>query len=210
MMMNLRKALSLNGLLAVVAIIYLVSVVRAWRANAQTELDRSQTVPILMSPSIQPGNGQGILIKVTNISGNQPAAVRLTFFNEIDLAPIGTKDFPQIKPRTTVTHLHVPQSGTLELNGTTFDAPVPVRTVIQPMGGGDAGTVRRVVATVMMVNLKPATPNAPPPPLDPPVFIPLDRCLFASIGMVPFTGGSYLYDCAPTLVDLPNARAEGE
>lgn len=209
-MMNLRKALSLQSLLVLVAIVYLVSVVRAWRANAQTELDRSQTVPILMSPSIQPGKGQGVLIKVTNISGNRPAAVRLTFFNETDLAPIGTQDFPAIKPRTTVTHLHVPPSATLALNGTTFDAPAPVRTIIQPMGGGDAGTVRRVVATVMMVNLKPATPNAPALSLDPPVFVPLERCLFASIGMVPYTGGTYLYDCAPTLVDLPNARADGE
>ena len=161
-MRYLRKVLSLQGLFVLVAIVYLTSAVRAWRANAKAELDKSQDIPILVSPSVQPGKGQALLIKLTNISGGR-VGVRLSLYNDLDEAPIETTDIDGINPKATITHVYTPPQGKLAVNGAMFDAPAAVRALIQPLHGGEANPIRKIVANLYVVTLKPVPANGPPP-----------------------------------------------
>jgi hypothetical protein len=166
--------------------------------RAQDALDNSLNVPVLMSPSVQPGKGQSLLFKATNISA-EPVGVSLTLFNDTDGKPLETTDFPNIVPRVTVTRLYTPPQGTLVLNGTTFEAPVAVRALVGPLPGGEPGAIRRVLASLHVVNVTPAATKATPQPLDPPVLVVLERCLFKPRGMFPYTGARYFWDCSPTM-----------
>ena len=186
----------LRFLLVAAVVVGLVFGVRAWRARAQVRIDNSLNVPILMSPAVQPGNGQSLLFKVTNVSG-QPVGVTLTLFNDTDGKPFETFDFPKIPARVTMTRLYTPPSGTLVLNDSTFDAPVAVRALVGPLQGGEPGAIRNVVASLQMIRLTPAAAKAAPQPLDPPMLVPLERCLFKPRGMYPYTGAIYLWDCSP-------------
>jgi hypothetical protein len=169
-----------------VAIVVLFFGVRAYQAKALAEIEKSQNVSIIVSPSIQPGQGQAILFKATNLSG-RPVGIRLNLFGDTTREPLETTDFRAIAPKTTITHLFTPPPGALELNGTKFDAPTAVRALVEPLPGGEPAAVRRVVVSLLMVGLKPAAANAPSPALDPPMIVPLERCLFASRNMAPFT-----------------------
>ena len=186
----------LRFLLAASVVVGLVLAVYVWRARAQVRIDNSLNVPILMSPSVQPGNGQSLLFKVTNVSG-QPVGVTLTLFNDTDGKPLETFDFPKIAARVTMTRLYTPPQGTLVLNDSTFDAPVAVRALVGPLQGGEPGAIRNVVASLQMIRLTPAAAKAAPQPLDPPMLVPLERCLFKPRGMYPYTGAIYLWDCSP-------------
>ncbi len=186
--------------LAVFVVLFFV--VRTWRANAQAALEKSQNVTIIVSPSVQPGKGQAVLLKLTNLSG-RPVGVRLNLFSDTEAKPLETTDFPAMAPKVTIAHLFTPPQGALELNGTRFDAPAAVRALIEPLPGGDPTALRRVVASLLVVGLKPAAPNAPPPALDPPMMVPLERCMFASRGMAPYTGMltglRQVWDCAQAM-----------
>jgi hypothetical protein len=196
-MTRLRGILSLRVLFLVLAVAAVLLVVRSWRARAQTRVDESLNVPILVSPAVQPGNSQSMLFTATNISGT-PVGVKFTLFNGTDGAELESTDFAAIPPRTTVTHLYTPPRGTLVLNGTTFEAPAAVRALVAPLSGGEPAAIRRVVAALQMVTLKTAAANAPTP-LDPPTVVPLERCLFKPRGMYPYTGARYIWDCSPTM-----------
>jgi hypothetical protein len=197
-MKNPRAALSLRVVFVVVAVVCLLLVFRSWRASAQDRMDNSLNVPILVSPSIQPGQGQSVLFKATNISGT-PVGVKFTLFSDADGAEVESTDFAAIPPRVTVTHLYTPPPGKLVLGGTTFDAPAAVRALVGPLSGGEPAAIRRVVAGLQMVSLKPAAATAALPPLDPPTVVPLERCLFKPRGMFPYTGARYIWDCSPTM-----------
>lgn len=188
--------------IVLVAIVVLFFGVRAWRASAQAELEKSQNVTIIVSPSVQPGKGQGVLFKLTNISG-RPVGIRLNLFNDTEAKPVETTDFRAMEPKVTIAHLYVPPPAALVLNGTTFDAPAAVRALIEPLPGGEPAALRRVVVSLLVVGLKPAMPNAPPPTLDPPTIVPLERCMFASRGMAPYTGMltglRQVWDCAQAM-----------
>src|SRR3954464_13602650 len=120
-MKKLRTGLIVRLLLVVVVIVCVLLVIRSRRASAQAKIDESLNVPILVSASVQPGHGQSMLFKATNISGT-PVGVRFTIFNDTDGKELEGTDFAAMPARTTVTHLYTPPGGTLVLNGTTFDA----------------------------------------------------------------------------------------
>lgn len=200
-----KKALSLQGLFVLVAIVYLSSQASAWRANAIAERDRSQNFPILVSPSLQPAQGQAVVVKITNVSGSR-ARVRLSLFSDAESqqAPVDMIEFPDLKAKATVTHLYTPPRGALVVNGTSFEAPAGVRVLIQPAQSlDDPEAIRKVVASVHLVTLKGAVPNGPPASVESSSIVPLERCLYKSRGMVPydpgFRGERYVWDCAPTL-----------
>jgi hypothetical protein len=197
-MRKLRSVATFRAVAIVAVIVILLSAVRAWRARAQTALDNSLNVPILVSPSVQPGKDQSLLFKATNISGTS-VGVKLTLLNDADGKELEAVEFEKIPPRTTITRLYTPLGGTLVLNGTTFDAPAAVRALVGPLAGGEPAALRRVVASLQMVTIKPAAAKGPMPPLDAPMFVPLERCLFKPRGMYPYTGARYIWDCSPTM-----------
>ena len=194
-MKNPRAALSLRVVFVVVAVVCLLLVFRSWRASAQDRMDNSLNVPILVSPSVQPGHGQSVLFKATNISGTPVGVSSRCSATLTARAEAGLR---RDSPRVTVTHLYTPP-GKLVLGGTTFDAPAAVRALVGPLSGGEPAAIRRVVAGLQMVSLKPAAATAALPPLDPPTVVPLERCLFKPRGMFPYTGARYIWDCSPNM-----------
>ena len=193
-----------TGVIVLIAIVAIYVGYRAYRAKALADIEKSQNVAIIVSPSIQAGKGQVVLFKATNISG-RPVSIRLNLFGEANKDPLETTDFKAIAPKMTVTHLFVPPQAPLELNGTKFEAPAAVRALVEPLPGGEPAALRRVVVSLAMVGLKPAAANtnAPAPALDPPMLIPLERCLFASRNMAPFTAMlaplRVVWDCGQVL-----------
>jgi hypothetical protein len=195
----MRRAI--RALVVVAIVVGLVVAFRYQRARAQAAIDTSLNVPILMSPAVQPGQDQLLLFKITNISG-QPVDVELTLFNDTDGKPLVTTQFPKIAARTTVTHVYRPPAGTVVLEGSTFSAPTSVRALLGPgqagpVSAGDPGAIRRVVASLQMVNLPTAPAKPAPQPVESPMLVPLERCLFKPRGMYPYTGATYLWDCSP-------------
>jgi hypothetical protein len=183
----------------VVLVIFVIGrqIVRARGAHARADAARALYVPVIVSPSVQPVNGQAVLIKATNIT-EYPVDVRLMLFNDREGLPTEVKDFPKIAAGTTVSYLYNPPMGTLALNDTTVEVPEAVRAVFAPLPAGDQNVIRRIVANVQLMRLSAAS-GASAPSLESPIVVPLERCRFEPRGFVPYTGGKWMWNCAPEL-----------
>jgi hypothetical protein len=198
---SLRKVIVLLILLALVLVVVL-RVYRAWSARAIARADRALVVPVIVSPSIQPVKGQTLLFKASNIS-EAPVGMRIMLFNDRESLPAEIKDFPKIAPGTTVTYVHKPPQGMLAIDETTYEVPDAVRAVLAPLPGGDQGAIRNVVASLQIMRVQPPSANAASPSLEAPILVPLERCRFEPKGFVPYTGGRWVWNCAPAMQDVP-------
>ena len=135
--------------------------------------------------------------KTTNIT-EYPVDVRLMLFNDREGLPTEVKDFPKIAAGTTVSYLYNPPMGTLAMNDTTVEVPEAVRAVFAPLPAGDQNVIRRIVANVQLMRLSVSAAGATAS-LDSPIVVPLERCRFEPRGFVPYTGGRWMWNCAPEL-----------
>lgn len=191
----------LTVLLVLVLIVGVVYVVRARGLNERAEGDaRPLFVPVIVTPSVQPVNGQVLLYKATNVS-ESPVNVRLMIFNDREGVPGTYKDFTKIPAGNTVSYVYEPPKGQLTLGATTVEAPEAVRAVFAPLPADDPGAIRRVVANVQIMRIQPAGPNGSPS-LDSPIVVPLEHCNFEPRGFVPYTGGRWYWNCAPQMYPL--------
>lgn len=193
----MKKTLIL--LLVLVVIVSVFYVFRARGARARVEAAAVPLfVPIIVSPSVQPVKDQTLLFKATNIT-EAPVSIRLMLFNDREGLPANIQDFPGIAPGTTVSYLYDPPKGTLALNETTVEVPEAVRAIFAPLPGDDPGAIRRVVANVQIMRLQPTPADASSDSLDPPIIVPLERCRLEPRGFVPYTGGRWVWNCAPAM-----------
>jgi hypothetical protein len=200
---SVRKILSVLLLLVILVAVFLV--IRGRGAVARAEAAALPLfVPVIVSPSVQPVVGQVVLFKATNIT-EAPVSVRLMLFNDREGLPAVIHDFTKITPGTTVTHLYTPPKGTLEMNGTTVEVPEAVRAIFAPLPGDDPGAIRRVVANAQLMRLQ-TTPSGAAPMLDPPIIVPLEHCNFEPRGFVPYTGGRWVWNCAPQMFPITTVR----
>jgi hypothetical protein len=184
----------------VVLVVFVIGreVLRARGASARADAARELYVPVIVSPSVQPVNGQAVLVKATNIT-EYPVDFRLMLFNDREGLPTEVKDFPKVPAGTTVTYLYNPPMGTLAMNDTTVEVPEAVRAVFAPLPAGDQNVIRRIVANVQLMRLSAPAAGASAPSLDSPIVVPLERCRFEPRGFVPYTGGKWMWNCAPEL-----------
>ena len=195
-MTSLRKILNRRNLFVLAVIVGAVLVFRWWRASAYVARVRAFSVPIIVSPSVQPGNGESLLFKVSNIS-TTPVGVRLTLFNDRERFPVDIKEFGTLDAGMTVTYLYNSPPGKLTINGTTLEVPDAVRAVVGPMPAGEPGAMRRVVANMQIVRLQSKAANGSSPSLDAPIIVPLERCMFTARGYLEpvFSEGRLFWDC---------------
>jgi hypothetical protein len=192
-----RKILNLRNLFVLALIVGAVLVFRSWRASVEADVERELGVTIIVSPSVQPVQGQALLFKATNISMT-PVGIRLHLYNDRERFPVEIKDFPTIAGGMTVTHLYNSPPAKFAMNGTTFEVPDAVRAVVGPMAGGEPAAVRRVVANLQLMSLQPAGADATSASLDAPIIVPLERCLFTPRGYLPgYTDGRLFWECGP-------------
>ena len=200
-MKSLRKILNLRNLFVLGVIVGVILVFRSWGASAEADLERLWSVPIIVSPSVQPVNGQVLLFKATNIS-TTPVGIRLHLYNDRERFPVAYQEFPAVAAGMTVTYLYNSPPGKLAMNETTLVVPDAVRAVIGPMPGGEPGAIRRVVANLQLMRLQSTPANASPPSLDAPIIVPLERCIFEPRGYLPhYTDGRLFWNCAPAMFD---------
>jgi hypothetical protein len=193
-----KKALSVFVVLAVVYGIF--SAVRASGSAEQTEADaRPLFVPVILTPSVQPANGQVVLYKATNAS-EYPINFRLTIYKDDESVPGFFKDFLKVPPAQTVSYVYEPIVAQLQLGAVTLDAPVAVRAVFAPVPGEAPGAIRNVVANVQLMRVQTDAKGAAS--LDPPIVVPLSHCNFEPRGFVPYTGGRWYWNCAPDMYPL--------
>ena len=197
---------------ALVVVVVLAGVIYAVRVRGADERDeeaaRALFVPVIVTPSVQPGNGQVLLFKATNVSEGQ-ANVRIMFFKDNESVPGSYKEFTKIPPNQTVSYVYEPPMGTLRLGDTTVEAPEAVHAVFAPLVGGDVNAIRKIVANVQIMRIQRGADGAPT--LDSPVVVPLQRCMFEPRGFVPYTGGRWYWNCAPQMTPLePRWRQGGQ
>ena len=194
---------TLSLLLALVVIVAAFLMIQAWGASRRAEAAAEPYfVPVIVSPSVQPVRGQTLLFKTTNIT-EAPVGVRLMLFNDQAGVPADIRDFSRIAPGTTVSYLYDPPKTVLTINEVTVEVPEAVRAVFAPLPGDDPGAVRRVVANLQIMRLQ---PDASSPSLDPPIIVPLERCRFEPRGFVPYTGGRWIWNCAPEMSPIIERR----
>ena len=198
-------------LVVLVVIVAAALAVRARGAAARAEAAAQPLfVPVIAMPSVQTVNGQVLLFKATTIT-EVPVNLRLMLFDERGGAPMTIKDFSKIPAGATVSYVHQPRQGSLTLGDTTVEAPEAVRAIFAPMPGDrEPGALRRIVANVQIMRVQPTTTATGPAALDPPIIVPLERCRFEPRGFVPYSGGRWIWNCAPemspftTPVGFPN------
>jgi hypothetical protein len=189
-------------------LLVIVAAIVAWRASGAAARAEAAAqplfVPVIATPSIQPVNGQVLLFKATNIT-EAPVNLSLMLFDDHGGPPKATRDFPQIPAGSTVSYVHEPQKGELTLGQTTVEAPEPVRGIFAPIPGDrEPGALRRIVANVQIMRVQPATSSTGSASLDPPILVPLERCRFEPRGFVPYTGGRWIWNCAPEMSPFIN------
>ena len=192
-------------LIAIVVLLVVVAAalwVRGRGAAARAEAAAQPLfVPVIVSASIQPVNGQVLLFKGTNIT-ERPVNFRIMLFSDAGGAPMAIQDFSQVPQGATVSYVHEPATATLTLGQTTVEAPAPVRAIFAPVPGDlEPGAIRRVVANVQIMRVQPASGTGTAS-LDPPIIVPLERCRFEPRGFVPYTGGRWIWNCAPEMSPL--------
>ena len=187
--------------LVVLVVIYgIVSAVRARDFAERTEGDaRPLFVPVIMTPSVQPVNGQVVLFKATNVT-EAPINFRLMIYKDDESVPGLVKDFLKVPAAQTVSFVYEPAMAKLALGATTVDAPVAIRGVFAPVPGQLPGAIRNVVANVQLMRAQTDAKGAVA--LDPPIVVPLSHCNFEPRGFVPYTGGRWYWNCAPDMYVL--------
>jgi hypothetical protein len=199
-------------LIVVVLFVVLVGVmyaVRARGADERAEADAKELfVPVIVTPSVQPANGQVLLLKATNVSEGQ-AAVRILFYKDNESVPGMYKEFTRIPPNHTVSYVYEPPVGKLTVGDTTIDAPEAVRAVFEPLVGGEVNGMRKIVANVQLIRLQRGADGVAT--LETPIVVPLQRCMFEPRGFVPYTGGRWYWNCAQQMTPLePRWRQGGQ
>jgi hypothetical protein len=63
-----------------------------------------------------------------------------------------------------------------------------------------------MVANVQIMRVQPAAGNAASPSLDLPIIVPLEHCRFEPRGFVPYTGGRWVWNCAPEMDPIVQRR----
>jgi hypothetical protein len=184
----------LLGLIVLVALVLVVVMVARPISSAETVEANSRPffVPVILTPSIQPVNGQVLLYKVTNVATG-PVNVRLSLYKDNEAVPGTYKDFMHIVGGHTVTYVYEPAKTQLNLGATTVEAPESVRSELTPVPGDNPNAVRSIVANVQLMR---AVNGA----LEPPIVVPTQRCNFEPRGFVPVvTGATYFWNCAPEM-----------
>ncbi len=188
--------------LAVLAVVYgIVSAVRASDFAERTEADaRPLLVPVIVTGSVQPVNGQVVLYKATNMHEN-PTNFRLSIYNDTESVPGVHKDFMKVPGGHTVSYVYEPPQAELALGSTTVAVPASVRATFGPVLADDPGAVRKLVVNVQLMRVQPGL-NGAPASLDAPIIVPLEHCNFEPRGFVPYTGGRWYWNCAPDMYPL--------
>lgn len=195
----MKKTLIVIVLLAVVYGIY--SAVRASGAADRAEADaRPLFVPIVVTGSVQPVNGQVILYKATNMHEN-PMNFRLSIYNDTESVPGVFQDFMKVPGGHTVSYVYEPPKVPLTLGASTVEAPASVRATFGPVPADDPGAIRKLVVSVQLMRVNPGA-NGAPSTLDAPIIVPLEHCNFEPRGFVPYTGGRWYWNCAPDMFPL--------
>ncbi len=190
----------LIAMVAVAVIAAAAYVMWARGAHARAEaVDSALFVPILLTPSVQVGEGQVVLYKATNVS-DAPRGVRLMLYNEQDKLPSVTRDFPKIGAGMTISHIHEPPRGQVMLGEVAAEGPLPVRAVFAPMPGDNPGTVRNFVAAAQIVRLRKDGVNTQV--VDAPVVVPVEHCTYEPRGFLSHTGGRWYWNCAPQMLPI--------
>jgi hypothetical protein len=186
-------------LVVVIGIVYMV---RLRGANDRAENNaRPFFVPVIVMPSVQLASGQQLLYKATNV-WEETNSFRLMLFNDREGVPTTYKDFPNIRPGTTVSYVYEPPMTQLTVGATKVEAPEAVRAVFAPMPAGDPGAIRRIVANVQVVRVQPAANANALPALDPLTIVPLEHCNFEPRGFVPYSGLQWYWNCAPQMFPI--------
>ncbi len=188
--------------LVVLAVAYgIFSTVRANGAADRAEADaRPLFVPIVVTGSVQPVNGQVVLYKATNMHEN-PMSFRLSIYSDTESVPGVHKDFVKVPGGHTVSYVHEPPTAQLTLGAATVDAPASVRATFGPLPGDDPGAVRKLVVNVQLMRVQQGA-NGAPASLDAPIIVPLEHCNFEPRGFVPYTGGRWYWNCAPDIYQM--------
>lgn len=162
-------------------------------------------VPVVVTPSLQLASGQVLLYKATNVLEAAPTKFRLMLFTDDNGVPFFHKDFT-VEPGTSVSHVYEPPMSQVTLGTSIVQAPQPVRAVFAPVPADDPGAIRRIVANVQIMRVQ---PGSNPPSLEPPIFVPLERCRFEPRGFVPYTGGRWFWNCAPEMSPIAEQWRSG-
>jgi hypothetical protein len=188
--------------LVVLALVYgLYSAVRANGAADRAEADaRPLFVPIIVTGSVQPVNGQVVLYKATNMHEN-PMNFRLSIYNDTESVPGVHKDFMKVPGGHSVSYVYEPPKSELTLGAATVEAPAAVRATFAPVPADDPGAVRKLVVNVQLMRVVPGA-NGAPATLDNPIIVPLEHCNFEPRGFVPYTGGRWYWNCAPDIFPM--------
>ena len=75
----------------------------------------------MVTPSVQPVNGQVLLYKATNVS-EAPANFRLMIFKDNESVPGFYKDFLKVPAGNTISYVHEPATAQLTLGATTIES----------------------------------------------------------------------------------------
>jgi hypothetical protein len=186
-------------ILGVLVVIVGIVVVRAMTFDDWLESgSRAYFVPVIVTPSIQPVNGQVVLYKMTNVSYG-PVNARLAIYNDRDGLPAKYKDFMAIRGGQTVSYVYEPRTTQFTFGETTVEAPEAVRAQFVPVPGDDPGAMRSVVANVQLVRIQAATGKGTAT-LESPIVVPVEHCTFEPRGFIPVhTGAKYPWNCAPQM-----------
>jgi hypothetical protein len=188
--------------LVVLAIVYgLYSAVRAGSAAERVEADAKPLfVPITVTGSVQPVNGQVVLYRATNMHEN-PMNFRLSIYTDTESVPGVHKDFMKVPGGHTVSYVHEPPKSELTLGSATVEVPAAVRATFGPVPGDDPGAIRKLIVQVQLMRVQ-AGANGAPATLADPIMVPLSHCNFEPRGFVPYTGGRWYWNCAPDIYPM--------
>lgn len=189
-------------IMLIVALVVLIGAYVAWARgfDERTEADAMPLfVPAIMTPSVQLVHGQLLLYKATNVS-DYPVQFRLMLFNDREEVPGTYKDFLAVPAGHTVSYVYEPPLGRITLGTTTIDVPEAVRATFAPIPGDDPGMVRRIIASAQIMRVQ--TNGNAATVVDPPILVPMTHCNFEPRGFVPYTGGKWMWNCAPQMFPL--------
>jgi hypothetical protein len=161
------------------------------------------SVPVVVTPSLQLASGQVILYKATNVSEG-PVNFRLMVYTDDNGIPAFYKDFSKVPGGKTVTYVYQPPVSTVAIGEAAVEAPQAVRATFAPIPREDHNAIRRIVANVQIMRLQNGANGAST--LDTPIVVPLSHCNFEPRGIIPYTGGTWYWNCAPDMYPLKRLR----
>ncbi|MBM3778883.1 MAG: hypothetical protein FJW23_11735 [Acidimicrobiia bacterium] len=156
------------------------------------------SVPLIVTPSVQVGNGEAILYKVSNVSTGS-ASFRMMFYTDDDHIPAFHRDYERVRGGHTVTFVYEPPMAPIEIGGTTVEVPQAIRATVAPIPLVDHNVGRKVVANVQIVRVHQGADGAPPT-LETREIVPLSHCNYEPRTPVPT--GLWYWNCAPGIYPL--------